>query len=51
MASEKIAKDYEGVKIWSELPQRVISWQQAVAMMKKNNEEILTADSNIRKAE
>ena len=51
MASEKIAKDYEGVKTWSELPQRVISWQQAVAMMKKNNEEILTADSNIRKAE
>lgn len=50
-ASAKIAGDYANVKLWDELPQRVISWQQAVAMMKKNNAEMLAADSKIRKAE
>lgn len=39
------------MKLWDELPQRVISWQQAVAMMKKGNAELLAADSKIRKAE
>lgn len=50
-ASEKIAADYAKVKVWDELPQRVISWQQAVAMMKKNNAELLALESSIRKAE
>ena len=39
------------VKVWDELPLRVISWEQAVAMMKKNNADLLDAESSIRKAE
>lgn len=50
-ASEKIAADYAKVKVWEELPQRVISWQQAIAMMKKNNAQLLALESNIRKSE
>ena len=44
-------QDYEGVQTWDALPLRVISWQQALAMMKQNNTELMEADSTIRKAE
>lgn len=49
--SEKIERDYVNVKTWDELPLRVISWEQAIAMMKKNNSDLLDAESAIRKAE
>ena len=49
--SAKVQQDYAEVKTWDALPLRVISWQQALAMMKQSNAELLDADSAIRKAE
>lgn len=50
-ASEKITSDYAKLKVWEELPQRVISWNQAISMIKRNNAELLNLESNIRKSE
>ncbi len=49
--SDDVLQNYREIKIWDELPQRTISWQQALAMMKRSNADILQAESAIRKAE
>lgn len=46
-----IEKDFAGIPSWETLPERVISWNQAVAMMKRNNIDYLNTQANISKAE
>lgn len=49
--SEKMEKQYEEVKLWEELPQRTISWEQALAMLRNGNLELRNAQRAIEKAE
>ncbi len=47
----KVEGQYEAVKTWEELPVRTISWQQAIAIMRRNNTELSRAQAAIDKAE
>ena len=47
----KLEQDFADIPSWEALPERVISWNQAVAMMKRNNTDYLNTQSNISKAE
>ncbi len=49
--SDKIERQYAETKDWPELPRRTISWQQAIAMMKRSNEEMIKARNEIEEAE
>ena len=49
--STNIARQYADIEIWENLPIRTISWNQAVAMMKRNNASYLQILDNIEKAE
>lgn len=46
-----LEKDFADIPSWEALPERVISWNQAVAMIKRNNIDYLNTQSNISKAE
>ena len=50
-ATTRLEEQYNQLKTWEQLPQRTISWSQAVAMMKKNNTEYLRIQQTIAKAE
>lgn len=50
MVSDRIQSDYEKTLVWDELPRRTISWQQALAMMKKQNSDVLNIENSIRSA-
>lgn len=41
---------YDGTLPWEQLPQRVISWNQALAIMEKNNTELMQMDNTIRES-
>ncbi len=49
--SDKIEAQYAETKDWGELPLRVISWQQALAMAERSNEEMIQARTTIKEAE
>lgn len=51
IASAGIHKQFADARSWDELPLRVISWEQAVAMMLRNNAAIKDAQSSIDEAE
>lgn len=45
--SAEIERLYSQTRLWEELPLRSISWQQAVAMMRRQNPQLLTAQARI----
>ena len=49
--SSDINQKYADVKTWEQLPIRTISWNQAVAMMKRNNIAYIQVQNTIEKAE
>ena len=48
--SAKLENQYAEVCLWDELPLRTISWNQAVAMMKRNNPDYINAQKTIDKS-
>ena len=46
-----IEDQYTNLRTWEQLPTRTISWNQAVAMMKKNNASYIQTKTTISKAE
>lgn len=51
VVSEKIQQRFADAKSWEQLPLRVISWQQALAMMYRCNDDLKSMDSEIEQAE
>lgn len=49
--STRIEQDYAATRTWNELPVRTISWAQALAMVDRNNAELLRAKSQIEQAD
>ncbi len=49
--SGRVEKMYADIKGWEELPLRTITWQQARAMMQRNNDELRQAQNAIDDAE
>lgn len=45
--SADIERLYEQTRLWEQLPQRTISWQQAIAMMRRQNAQLLAARDRI----
>ena len=46
-----IARQYADIETWEKLPVRTISWNQAVAMMKRNNISYIQMQNSIEQAE
>ncbi len=49
--SSDIARQYTDIKTWEQLPIRTISWNQAIAMIKRNNTAYLQILDNIERSE
>ncbi len=49
--SGEVEAQYADIRTWEELPIRTISWEQAIAMMRRNNPELLKSQNAIEKAE
>lgn len=49
--SADIENQYAGLQSWEKLPVRTISWNQAIAMMKRNNAEYIQTQNAIAKSE
>ena len=49
--SADIERLYTQTRLWEELPQRTISWQQAIAMMRRQNAQLLSAKARIEQEE
>lgn len=49
--SSRLEQQYADLKTWDSLPLRTISWDQAVAMMKRNNFDYINTVKQIEKAE
>ena len=49
--SSEINQKYTDVKTWEQLPIRTISWNQAVAMMKRNNIAYIQVQNTLERAE
>ncbi len=49
--SERLEKQYADTRIWEELPQRTISWEQALAMLRRTNPELKEAQNAIDRAD
>lgn len=49
--SERVEKQYADTRIWEELPQRTISWEQALSMLRRSNHELKAAQNAIDRAE
>ncbi len=47
----KVESMYAEARSWEELPQRTVTWRQALAMMLRNNVDIMKADDAIEDAE
>lgn len=45
--SAEIERLYSQTRLWEDLPQRSISWQQAIAMMRRQNPQLLAAQARI----
>lgn len=50
-ATDKINSMYASTKDWMEVPERRITWHQAVSMLRESNLELLEAEDQIRQAE
>lgn len=50
VTTNRLEQQFSGLKTWDELPRRTISWNQAVAMMKRNNIEYLNTQKAIEHA-
>lgn len=50
-ASDKMEERYAKITTWDKLPERTISWNQAVAMMRTNNTDLLAARNAIKRAD
>ena len=50
-ASDKTETQYAAITTWDKLPVRTISWNQAIAMMRTSNTEIMSARNNITHAD
>lgn len=49
--SETIVNQFTDISAWDKLPLRTISWNQAIAMMKRNNIDYINTKNGIDKAE
>lgn len=49
--SERVEKQYADTRIWEELPQRTISWEQALSLLHRSNLELREAQNAIDRAE
>lgn len=49
--SDRLEKQYAETKIWEELPERTISWEQALSILRRSNPELQQAQSTIERAE
>ncbi len=49
--SAGIEREYASTRTWEQLPLRTISWQQAVAMMRRNNLELLRSRQAVARAQ
>lgn len=49
--TSNIARQYADIQSWESLPLRTISWNQAVAMMKRNNPSYIQVQNTIEQAE
>lgn len=49
--SKDVEQQYAKAKVWKQLPQRTISWNQAIAMIRTQNTDIKQADNDIAEAE
>lgn len=48
--SSDVARQYADIQAWENLPLRTISWNQAIAMMKRNNNSYIQAQNTIEKS-
>lgn len=49
--SERVEKQYADARIWDELPQRTISWEQALSILRHSNQELKEVQNAINHAE
>lgn len=49
--SSNLEQEYANLKTWQQLPERTISWNQAIAMMKRNNSDYIKAQNAIEKSQ
>lgn len=49
--SDRLEKQYAETKTWEELPLRTISWEQALAILRRSNPELLQSQRSIEHAE
>lgn len=49
--SDRVEKQYADTRIWDELPQRTISWEQALSILRRSNPELKVAQSTVDSAE
>lgn len=49
--SERVEKQYAETRVWEELPERTISWEQALSLLRRSNLELKEAQNTIDRAE
>lgn len=49
--SDRVEKQYAATRIWDELPQRTISWEQALSLLRRSNLDLKQAQQTIDRAE
>lgn len=49
--SDRVEKQYADTRLWEELPQRTISWEQALSMLRRSNLDLKQAQQSIDRAE
>lgn len=50
-ATAKVEKMYAEARVWHELPEKTITWQQALLMMQRENLDLQELDDSVKKAE
>lgn len=49
--SERVEKQYAETRVWEELPERTISWEQALSLLRRSNLDLKEAQNVIDRAE
>lgn len=49
--SERVEKQYAETRVWEELPERTISWEQALSLLRRSNPDLKDAQNAIDRAE
>lgn len=49
--SERVEKQYAEARVWEELPERTISWEQALSLLRRSNPDLKDAQNAIDRAE